>query len=45
MRLHELGVLTASECHVDEHRVILTTELGEFALPMELVKEIIFPKL
>ena len=45
VRLHELGVLTASECHVDEHRVILTTELGEFALPMELVKEIIFPKL
>ena len=45
IRLHDLGVLTASECHVDERRVILTTELGEFALPIETIKEIIFPKL
>ena len=43
LRLYDCGQLSASELHIDEHRIIATTELGEFALPLEVVKEIVLP--
>ena len=44
IRLHDRGLLSASEVKIGGQSVILTTAFGELTVPLTAVKEITFPK-